>query len=237
MLDLSILRTRQGMNSSTWQAPPLDGSLTLPEIFEYHSRHSPEHPLFVYPNDLQEPQYILYPEVYRGMRKAAKLVSTHYQHVQQKYDPDGGDDAPIVGILATAGTHRVEKSVTELTKCGLPDSITYFTLMMGIMLLGFTPFPISTRNSAAGVAHLVRTTGVLRLFVSPDPAMQRLSKETIGILAEDSIAVKLIPIPQFEDFYNGSNEDERVSFNKLRNDKLALILHSSGEHSYNEPHS
>ena len=41
------------------------------------------------------------------------------------------------------------------------------------MYLGLTPFPISTRNSAIAVVHLVAKTGVRQMFVSADPAMQR----------------------------------------------------------------
>jgi hypothetical protein len=31
--------------------PPVDGSLSVPEMFDWHYHHNPDHPLFVYPED------------------------------------------------------------------------------------------------------------------------------------------------------------------------------------------
>ncbi|EEB95171.1 hypothetical protein MPER_05903, partial [Moniliophthora perniciosa FA553] len=50
--------------------------------------------------------------------------------------------------------------------------ITNFTLVAGIMRAGYQAFPISTRNSAVGIAHLVRTTRVKYMFVGETPANQ-----------------------------------------------------------------
>ena len=55
------------------------------------------------------------------------------------------------------------------------DSITNYTFLVGLMYLAVTPFPISIRNSPIAVAHLARKTGVRYMFVSSDPAMQRLA--------------------------------------------------------------
>src|ERR1700742_5168579 len=60
---------------------------------------------------------------------------------------------------------------------GISDTISYFTMILGVMRCGLACFPSSTRNSAAAVAHLIRTTGLLQLFVSSDPAMQRLAHD------------------------------------------------------------
>ena len=40
--------TRQGLDHATFSPPPVDGSLSIPEIYEYNGRHSPDHPAFVY---------------------------------------------------------------------------------------------------------------------------------------------------------------------------------------------
>ena len=57
------------------------------------------------------------------------------------------------------------------------------------MYLGVTPFPISTRNSAIGVAHLASKTAVRQMFVSTDPAMQRIAREANEILARGEQAL------------------------------------------------
>lgn len=99
------------------------------------------------------------------------------------------------------------------------------------MYLGLTPFPISTRNSAIGVAHLVSKTGVRQMFVSADPAMQRLAHETIELLAKDGLELELLPMPTFEDMYGPGGDDALVPMGKVSPDQTAIILHSSGEYS------
>lgn len=42
------LPTPQGVSSLTFKPPPLDGSLTFPELFDYNATHNPKHPLFRY---------------------------------------------------------------------------------------------------------------------------------------------------------------------------------------------
>lgn len=120
-----------------------------------------------------------------------------------------------------------------LTKETLSDTISYTCLIMGVMNLGYTAFPISTRNSPAAVAHLLSKTGVLQLFVSPDPAMQRLSREALDILARDGHKVEVLPVPQFEDLFLGGNNGKQAPpvarTEKLKADGQALILHSSGK--------
>ena len=89
------------------------------------------------------------------------------------------------------------------------DSLSFYTFKVGVMYLGLTPFPISTRNSAVAVAHLVSKTGVKQMFVSSDPAMQRLAQEANEHLAKDGLEFEVLPMPLFEDIYGLlTREDE-----------------------------
>ncbi len=97
------------------------------------------------------------------------------------------------------------------------------------MYLGVTPFPISTRNSAVAVAHLVSKTGVKQMFVSGDPAMQRLAKEANEILAKDGLEFEVLPMPLFEDIYGPGGDEDFVPMAHLYEEKKCIILHSSGE--------
>lgn len=99
--------TLQGCCSTTFQQPPLDGSLTVPELFAWHAKHSPDHPVFVYPNsDPFNPSTkdvivtVHYPEVYRAIIAAAKLVKEALadHEIQQPTN-----EIPVIGILAIAG--------------------------------------------------------------------------------------------------------------------------------------
>ena len=98
---ISSTLTAQGANSSTFQPPPLDGTLNVPELFAYHATNSPNHPLFVYADDNKDIKTIYYPEAYRAIRRAGKLVSGHYKRDKDRYAMQ--KDAPTFGILAVAG--------------------------------------------------------------------------------------------------------------------------------------
>ncbi|RDX49617.1 acetyl-CoA synthetase-like protein [Lentinus brumalis] len=215
------VQTWQGANSKTFKRPDLDTNLTLPELFEHHAKHSPEHPVFVYADDEQQEHLIRFPEVYRGIRKAATIASAHYHRLADYYAQaqvgKSEDDPPIIGILATA------------------DSISFYTLKLGLMYLGLTPFPISTRNSAIAIAHLVTKTGVKQMFVSADPAMQRLAHETNELLAKDGKEFELLPMPTYEDMYGPGGDDALVPMGKVSPNKTCIILHSSGSTAFPKP--
>ena len=50
-LPIAPLPKSQALNTSTFHIPPLDGSLSLGEIFDWQYEHSPEHPVFQYADD------------------------------------------------------------------------------------------------------------------------------------------------------------------------------------------
>lgn len=118
----------RGHNSLTFHPPPIDGTLCVPEFFEYHAQHSPEHPLFIYADSsprvadshnghtdtdgTDELRTIKYPEAWRLILKAARLVKGHYARFEGKYAlQDRGREIygmpqnvpPTIGILANAG--------------------------------------------------------------------------------------------------------------------------------------
>nr|UXY92114.1 ATP/NADPH-dependent carboxylic acid reductase [Trametes cinnabarina] len=216
------VHTIQGANSKTFSRVELNTTLTLPELFKHHAENSPEHPVFVYMDDDKKEHIIRFPEVYRGIRKAATIASRHYERMADYYTHSqqgkGKNDPPIIGILATA------------------DSISYYTLEVALMYLGLTPFPISTRNSAIAVAHLVSKTGVRQMFVSSDPAMQRLAHEAIELLQKDGRELELLPMPSFEEMYGqAGGDDALVPMGNVSPDRTCLILHSSGSTAFPKP--
>lgn len=103
------VQTVQGANSTTFTSPGVDTTLTIPELFEFHAKHSPQHPVFVYADDEQKEHVIRFPEVYRAIRKAATISSAHYNRLSDYYaEAQSGkseNEPPVIGILATAGTH------------------------------------------------------------------------------------------------------------------------------------
>ena len=109
-------------------------------------------------------------------------------------------------------------------------------MLVATMRLGFVPFPISIRNSPAGVAHLLSRTHVIQLYVSPDPAMRRLCAEAVALLAEGNaedggVQVEVLPVVQFAEIEDAAwegAEEPQVAFGKLDLDSVACLMHSSG---------
>ncbi len=89
----TMLPNPQSIPSSTFKPPPLDESLTFPELFDYNAIHSPKHPLFRYDDpDNGGFRTILWEEAVTAFHIAG--------HYFKKYVHG---DAPItVGILANA---------------------------------------------------------------------------------------------------------------------------------------
>ncbi|KAI0769291.1 acetyl-CoA synthetase-like protein [Trametes elegans] len=215
-IDELAIVSPQGVRSATWTPPPFYGTLTIPELYAFHAEKSPEHPVVVYDDEQGVVQLIRYKEIFRAIRKAATLVSGH---VRPSATTEGvASQPPVVGVLAIA------------------DSITLMALLVGVMYLGYTPFPISVRNSAVAVAHLVRRTSARTLFVSRDVAMQRAAHEAQELLANEGYDVELLPLPGFRDLYNDSEEGLEVKMGpNLHEDTPCLILHSSGSTAFPKP--
>ncbi|KAK0492004.1 NRPS-like enzyme [Armillaria luteobubalina] len=186
------------ISSSTFTRPPVDGSLTYPEIFDYNAQHSPEHPVFQF-YDQDHIQKVTWSEVAKAIHTAGRIVLENVLRT---------DIVPVVGVLAHA------------------DSITFLTVVAGIIRTGYSAFPISTRNSPAAIAHLLESTGCKNLFVSADPAIQEVISMQEGI--------NTISMPTFEDLYL-KNEFEPLPHVRPDWEQPALIMHSSGSTRFPSP--
>jgi len=101
--------------------------------------------------------------------------------------------------------------------------------MIGVVHVGFTVFPMSVRNSAAATAHLVRKTGVVQLYVSPDAPAQRLAAQVAEIFKTEGYALTLVALPQFSELYDEKNTNLWTEQpEQVHVDSPVVILHSSG---------
>lgn len=106
------------------------------------------------------------------------------------------------------------------------------------MRLGFTPFPISPRNSAAAVAHLLKSTNCRHLALGQDVSLQKVADTVCHQFWEADVDNKIttIPMPRFNDLFStkpGSYEP----LPPVRPDwsQTALIMHSSGTTRFPSP--
>jgi long-subunit acyl-CoA synthetase (AMP-forming) len=113
------------------------------------------------------------------------------------------------------------------------DTFTYCALMVGILRAGYQAFPISTRNSAIAIAHLLQQTGSKYMFVSDDPGIQRLAAATCiqsSISRIAGVNLHLLPVPSFESLFEVSDDmfSPLIPMEHPAEFAPALILHSSG---------
>ncbi|KAK0215362.1 NRPS-like enzyme [Armillaria nabsnona] len=200
--------TPQGLSSLTFSPPPVDGSLMFPELVDYNGTHSPDHALFRYEDpDGNDVRTIYWSEGVAAFHTAGRYFK-QYIH---------DDSAVVIGILANS------------------DTLTIYATIVSIMRLGYIPFPISVRNSAPAVAHLMKTTNAKYLIISGDPPVQAIADLVCHQYDGDSITT--IPMPKFNDIYSCDlkTHEPLPPFKQPEWTQTALILHSSGTTGFPSP--
>ena len=91
------IRTQQGTDSPTWTRPGFYGGSTIPELYEFHAEHSPDHPVIIYQDGERTTQTLRFKDVFRAARKVASTTLCD----TQKGSP--GSSSSIIGILASLG--------------------------------------------------------------------------------------------------------------------------------------
>lgn len=208
----------QALSSRTFRVPPLDGSLALPELYDWHAEHSPEHPVFKFAREDGITKTIYWPEVAHAVRVGAKLIT------QRTHSEVERDERPIVAILSHS------------------DTIPYFVTAVSVMRAHCVVFPISPRNSPTAVAHLIQKVGVKHILVGQEQSMRDLSSAALNILESQYPSTpkpNLTPMPLYEDLFLSPTDpsvtlDDAPYINR-GSETLCLILHSSGSTAFPKP--
>ncbi|KAJ7753642.1 hypothetical protein DFH07DRAFT_921322 [Mycena maculata] len=198
----------QAHHSSTFQPPPLDGTLNIPQMYDWHFQNTPVHRLFVYARADGSLRDIYWPEAVHAIYVGAKILRDRFNWTA------GTSEMPIVAILASS------------------DAIPYFTLFMSCLRANYVPFPISPRNSPSAIAHLLHKTGVRHLLIGPEPTMIQLATDALVILKEEYLPT-VIPdvsyVPLFQDLFDQISDIDPTSlpFEYHGPDATAFMAHSS----------
>ncbi|TCD61564.1 putative NRPS-like protein biosynthetic cluster [Steccherinum ochraceum] len=203
----------QALSSKTFKIPPLDGSLTLPEIWDWHLENSPEHPLFVYVDENGTEKSLIFRDAIYAMHRAGRIM-------RSRMPESLAETRPLVAILAVS------------------DAITYFLVETGLMRANFVFFPISPRNSPAAVAHLLTQTSADHVLVGPQPAMQNLVKAALGHIQTSGARVPSTSImPSFDDLVKPELEPnfEFLPRYNFHADDDSSYFHSSGSSAFPKP--
>ncbi|KAF8635353.1 hypothetical protein AX17_003937, partial [Amanita inopinata Kibby_2008] len=202
----------QALTSKTFRIPPLDGSMMLPEMLDWHLEKSPNHRLIVYPTD-HGSRTITWREGVKAIHRGVRILRHRFS-----WKPE--DDA-LVAILASA------------------DNVPYFFNNMAVIRAGYTLFTISSRNSPAAVAHLITKVGVKYVLVGREPAMANLVTETSKVLKSEYSSFpepEFSSLPTFEElFADDPTELEPPPFGRVKPDDLVLYCHSSGSTAFPKP--
>lgn len=92
---------RSARHSNGFLTPPLDGSLTISELYDFHLEHNPTHPVFTYVNEANNLVRLSFSEVVPAAHNAARLVAR-----RANIDLEGLKSVTIA-ILATTGSHNL----------------------------------------------------------------------------------------------------------------------------------
>lgn len=193
--------------------PPLDGSIpALPGFVDFHATHNPN-------------------------RQWALLA------------PESGSEVKSITFLEFAdATHRVahllrpdpseskREVVALLIHC---DTILYLALMVGLIRAGFTPFPMSPRNSVPAVVNLLEKTSCHRIITQHtfqpvvSSVLEELSIKNHHLQVDDipdvfsifpSLTAQSTPVAPYPPLPTPFDLDE-----------VLLILHSSGSTGLPKP--
>ncbi|KAK0453915.1 hypothetical protein EV421DRAFT_1730853 [Armillaria borealis] len=204
------LPQKQGEQSTTFLPPLIDGSFTVQQMYDWHLHHSPNHRMFVYAREDGSLRNIYWAEAVTAAYTCARLMNNR---ILFKGKP------PVVAILS------------------MSDTITYTTTVMGLQRANYVIFPISPRNSAPAVAHLLHEVGVEHVLVGRDSSMQVLCRDALDILGSQypsSDLPQLSPVPVFEDLFlpdwrTRTNSDD-LPLLSVDPSTAGLYLHSSGSY-------
>jgi hypothetical protein len=98
VLPISPLPQRHGLTSTTFRPPPVDGSLTFAELYDFNLTNSPNHVAFVYYSDdtgtLTE---ILWKDFVPAIHRAGRYIIENFGI------DSSSTEIPTIGILATTG--------------------------------------------------------------------------------------------------------------------------------------
>lgn len=103
------------------------------------------------------------------------------------------------------------------------------------MRANYIAFPISPRNSATAIAHLINKVGVTHVLIGREQALVDLANDAFTIVKQ-SYPSKSLPdhssIPIFEDLFLPPSEpmlsSQDVPYHRTDPDAVIIILHSSG---------
>ncbi|KAF8995095.1 hypothetical protein BDQ17DRAFT_1311142 [Cyathus striatus] len=201
-----------------FKLPPLDSSLLLPEIYDWHLENNPLHSVFVFEDDDGEYKHLTYSDIVPAVHRAGRIIGK------------------LVGVDVDDPSVRLKRPVAIMAST---DMVTSFCTLLGMMRAEIPILAFAHRNSPQAVAHLLRETQSAYLLISPEPSVLEVARAACEILASEgqsslSILPRICTMPEYHDIF--SHEPyipltPRNYYNKVP----AVLIHSSGSTSLPKP--
>ncbi|KAG1835812.1 putative aminoadipate reductase [Suillus subalutaceus] len=205
-------------NRSYVNCPPLDGSLSLPELVEFNAQYNSDVTFFVYDKpDSNDLVSISHSDFHRACHRAAQAIRKS----------GAGADKEVVALI------------------GISDTLLYQTVFMGIIFAGLIPFAMSFRNSAAAVASMMQKTRCRRLITTQHSLASLIDGIKAGFAsrATQMGQLQIDEMPAVKHLYpalvSGTPDEAIVPYSSpgspsSENDVL-FYLHSSGSTGFPKP--
>ncbi|KAJ6558269.1 acetyl-CoA synthetase-like protein [Mycena capillaripes] len=189
--------------------PPLDCSLNFGEIIDQHIVHKNRRTAYSFASEDGHITNVSHFEFARAADRVAHLLRP------ERCGPEG----QVLAIVAQT------------------DALIYQTIVAGCIKAGLVPFPISHRNSAAAVFHLLSNTGSHRLLTTKGSLGHLVDTVSADLSAMDPpYELSIEEIPLLGQIYpHLGHETTRNAFRPYPSpatrtalDEIAMYLHSSG---------
>ncbi|KAG1790286.1 putative aminoadipate reductase [Suillus plorans] len=197
--------------------PPLDGSLSLPQLVEFNAQHNSDITFFVYDKpDSNDLVSISHSDFYRACHRAAQEIRP----------ASAGADKEVVVLIANS------------------DTLLYQTVFMGIIFAGLVPFLMSPRNSAAAVMSMMQKTKCRRLITTRLSLASLIDGVEAGLMsATQTSQLQIDEIPALKHLYpslvSGTPNEAIVPYPSLgspsSDNDVLFYLHSSGSTGFPKP--
>ncbi|KAJ7776532.1 hypothetical protein DFH07DRAFT_798512 [Mycena maculata] len=187
---------------------------TIPDLVIQNVEKIPSHPFYIYA-DLESGEIVTITQLEfgRATHRAAHLLRPNHE----------GRDGEVIVILAES------------------DTMLYHAIVAGLMTANFIPFPISPRNSAAAILHLLRASSCHRIVatcVTLASSLARLQKHAADV--DPDFALNIQEIPSMQQIYpNLGTETSDCSFQpysktqiRPKFDDIFMYIHSSGSSGF-----
>ncbi|KAF5318761.1 hypothetical protein D9619_011064 [Psilocybe cf. subviscida] len=149
-----IMATSYAPQSRPLVFPPTDGTVTLPEVLDFHNEHQPQRTIFTFKADGAAAATNI---SFFEFRRAADRVA-HFIRPERC-----GAEGEIIALVA------------------LSDTLLYQAVTVGLTRAGIVPYLMSPRNTAVAIIKMLKETSCHKLLTTQETLKALISEIKLGL--------------------------------------------------------